>query len=305
MSQEIGLGTLVEHPAWGRGKVVEFRPPHVVVYFPSLAGSDQGARRTLQLVAEQLSVSGEQSDPAFDRVSAGSGKAKKAKPAGGALRPRAPSAQPLEFAVAGFRAEYPGLFQDPKLTSDVLDRKRAAHQRFVELLGEGRGRELLSSGASPEITSSLVEAFRATNIPSPFERMGACDGLKDEAAANRVLKAVLDFVDSPVAETFHGLTEAVGSLPAPARGSRVLTWPNVTILPFLADPSRFMVLKPAIARQTAARMGFDLPYTAFPEWHCYEALQRMASLLRAELSGLGATDYIDVYSFMWVTKGLE
>jgi hypothetical protein len=207
--------------------------------------------------------------------------------------------------VAGFRTEYPGLFLDPKLVSEVLDRKRAAHRRFVELLGEGRGRELLSSGASSEVTSSLVEAYRATNIPSPFERMGACDGLKDGDAASRVLKAVLDFVDSPVADTFQGLTEAIGSLPAPEKGSRVLTWPNVTILPFLADPSRFMVLKPAIARQTAVRMGFDLPYSAFPEWGCYEALQRMGSRLRDELSGLGATDYIDVYSFMWVTKGLE
>jgi hypothetical protein len=303
MSQELELGTLVEHPAWGRGKVVEFRPPHVVIYFPSLAGSDQGPRRTLQLAAEQLSVSAEQSDPAFDRVSAGSGKAR--KPTREPSRPRGPSAQPLEVAIAGFRTEYPGLFEDPKLTSEVLHRKRAARQRFVELLGQGRGRELLGSGASSEVSSSLVEMYRATDIPSPFERMGACDGFKDGAAASRVLKAALDFADSPVAETFQGLTEAIGSLPASARGSRVLTWPNVTILPFLADPSRFMVLKPAIARQTAARMGFDLPYSAFPEWRCYEALQRMGSLLRDELSGLGASDYIDVYCFMWVTKGLE
>ena len=306
MSEAIELGTLVEHPAWGRGKAVEVSSSHVVVHFPSLAGSEQGPRRKLQLTAEQLSVSAVQSDPALDGIRVGPVRVKKPKDgAGGSTTRSKPSALPLEHAVARFRTDYPGLFQDPKLEAEELGYKRKAHARFVELLGDGRGRGLLSSGASSEITSSLVELYRATHIPSAFERMAACEGLKDGAAAARVLESALDLVDSPSSHTFEGLTAAIGGLPMPARGSRVLTWPNVTILPFLADPSRFMVLKPAIARQTAARMGFDLPYSAFPEWHCYEALQRMASLLRDELSGLGAADYVDIYTFMWVTKGLE
>jgi hypothetical protein len=135
--------------------------------------------------------------------------------------------------------------------------------------------------------------------------MAVCDGFKDGAAASRVLKAALDFVDSPGAETFRGLAEAIGSLPVSGRGSKVLTWPNVTLLPFLADPSRFTVLKPAIARQTAARMAFDLQYSASPAWPCYEALQGMSARLREELRGLGAADYLDVQAFMWVTRGLE
>jgi hypothetical protein len=79
----------------------------------------------------------------------------------------------------------------------------------------------------------------------------------------------------------------------------------VTILPFLGDPSRFMVLKPGVAQQMAARMGFDLRYSASPKWQCYEALQRMSARLRDELSGLGAADYVDVQTFMWVTRGVE
>ncbi len=305
MSEVIALGTLVEHSVWGRGKVVELLPSHVVVHFHSLAGSDQGPRRKLQSTAEQLSVSAVQSDPALDGVPVGPPRVRKDKRPGETPAPRGPSARPLEHAVAGFRTEYPGLFLDPKLVSDELSYKRAAHDRFVERLGDGRGRGLLSSGALPEIASILVELYHATNIPHRFEMMAACDGLKDPAAAGRVLKSALDFVDSPAADTFQGLTEAIGSLPAPAKGSRVLTWPNVTILPFLADPSRFMVLKPGVARQTAARMGFDLLYSASPRWHCYEALQRMSARLLGELSGLGATDYVDVQTFMWVTRDLE
>ncbi len=66
MSEAISLGTLVEHTVWGRGKVVEVSSSHVVVHFPSLAASEQGPRRKLQLTAEQLSVSAVQSDPALD-----------------------------------------------------------------------------------------------------------------------------------------------------------------------------------------------------------------------------------------------
>jgi hypothetical protein len=306
MSEVIGPGTLVEHTLWGRGKAVEVTSSHVVVHFPSLAGSEQGPRRKLQLTTEQLSVSAVQSDPELDGIRVGPVKVKRPKGgAGGSATHARPSALPLEHAVARFQADYPGLFQDPKLLGEELDYKRKAHARFVELLGEGRGRELLTSGAPSAITSSLVELYRATHIPSPFERTAACHGLQDGAAAARVLEAALDFLDSPASKTFESLTYAVGSLPAPARGSRVLTWPNVTILPFLADPSRFMALKPGVAQQMAARMGFDLRYTATPRWPCYEALLRMGARLRGELSGLGATDFVDVQTFMWVTRGVE
>jgi len=302
MSQVIGVGVLVEHSVWGRGKVVEVRAPYVMVHFPSLAGSEQGPRRKLQLDADQLSVAPVQSDSALDGVAVGPARVKKAK---ADAAPRGPSAKPLDFAMAGFQAAYPGLFADPKLVVDELGSLRAAHQRFVALFGEGRGREMLRSEALAEIASSLVELYRATGIASPFERMAACDGFKDATAARRVLKGALDFVDAPAADTFQGLTDAIGRLPAPGKGSRVLTWPNVTLLPFLADPSRFMVLKPGIARQMAARMGFDLFYSTSPEWRCYEALQRMFARLRDDLRGLGATDAIDVQTFMWVTRDLE
>ena len=304
MSEAIVLGTLVEHPVWGRGKAVEVTPSHVVVHFPSLAGSEQGPRRKLQLTAEQLSVSAVQSDPELDAIRTGPVRVKKPKGGDSGTRGK-PSALPLEHAVARFQTDYPGFFQDPKLVSEELGFKRKAHARFVELLGEGRGRELLRSGASSGISSSLVELYRATHIPSPFERMAACHGLEDGPAAARVLEAALDFVDSPASNTFESLTHAVGSLPTPPRGSRVLTWPNVTLLPFLADPSRFMVLKPGVAQQMAARMGFDLRYSASPKWQCYEALLRMSARLRDELRGLGAADYVDVQTFMWVTRGLE
>ena len=83
---------------------------------------------------------------------------------------------------------------------------------------------------------------------------------------------------------------AVSSLPAPADGSRVLTWPNVTILPFLAEPTRFMVVKPQITRKMARWMNFDILYSSQVTWHCYERVLQMGEALLDRLEPLGGKD---------------
>jgi hypothetical protein len=135
--------------------------------------------------------------------------------------------------------------------------------------------------------------------------MAARDGLKDDQAAGRLLGALLKFVDAPTPDMFDHLSGAVAGLPAPAEGSRVLTWPNVTILPFLADPTRFIVLKPGASKTIAARMGLDFPYSASPTWYAYEGFQNVAKALLELLRPMGAKDLIDVQSFMWVTRDLD
>jgi hypothetical protein len=135
--------------------------------------------------------------------------------------------------------------------------------------------------------------------------MAANDGLKDHQSAARLLGCLLEFLEHPDAGTFEGLAGAVSSLPAPADGSRVLTWPNVTILPYLADPSRFIVLKPDASKRIAARIGADIVYSSQIAWHTYSAFLDVSKELLERLAPLGARDYIDVQSFMWVTRDLE
>ena len=85
----------------------------------------------------------------------------------------------------------------------------------------------------------------------------------------------------------------------------MLTWPNVTLLPFLAEPKKYMALKPTNTELMAARMNFDLRYNARPNWSTYEAMQRMSAFLMQRLGPLGAKDMIDVQAFMWVTRDLK
>jgi hypothetical protein len=84
----------------------------------------------------------------------------------------------------------------------------------------------------------------------------------------------------------------------------VHTWPIVTLLPFLADPAKFLALKPTNTELIAARMAFDLKYDSTPNWETYDATLRMAAQLLGRLQQIGAKDMIDVQQFMVVTKDL-
>lgn len=153
------------------------------------------------------------------------------------------SKQPSRFT---FRAE---------LIRRELQYKRDAHREFVTRFGARGGRELFDAGDLSAVAEGLSKLYQATNIPFRFEIMAASDGLRDVHAAGRLLDGLLLFLDRPDAESFDRFASAVGSLPAPAEGSRVLTWPNVTILPFLADPTRFMVLKRDLSRRICSGDG--------------------------------------------------
>lgn len=305
MATTIAPGALVEHSVWGRGKALEVDPPYVSAHFPSLQATPQGPVRKLQLTAPQLSLSAVQSDPALDHVSLPSKERKTT-----VRRPKQPpkpvvAVHTLDQTIAWFETAFPGRFADERLMRDEIAPRRLAHDLFVARFGEGRGARLLEDASHDVIADGLKDLYRATNVSSRFEAKAATEGLSDGAAAARVLEALLALLQTPDAASFDALVNAVGALPAPAAGSRVLTWPNVTVLPFLADPARFMVLKPDISKLTAARLGVDLAYSSPPAWRTYETLLGMSADLLARLAPLGARDYIDVQSFLWVTRDLD
>jgi len=292
-------GTLVEHAVWGRGKVLELRSPNAQAYFPSLEPAAGGPVRLVQLA--MLTPSKVQSDPAFDGIPE---TLSRSKPGARARRPPKRPENDLARALDWFAEEYPGRFADPRLVADEITGKRKAHELFVDRLGGDAGRALLASGNLAEVATLLDALYHSTNIPSRFEVMATHDGLKSPDAAGRVLEGLLAFLDAPAPRTFAGLTDAVGALPAPAKGSRVLTWPTVTILPFLADPVRFIVTKPEIMKQAAGRMAIDLLYSSAVTWDTYHRVLDMSHRLLELLRPLGAVDFVDTQSFIWVTRRL-
>ena len=305
MANEFSEGQIVEHRAWGRGKVVIVEPPYMTIQFPSLGADPDASRRKLQLVTDFVTVSSVKSDPDLDAIETGPVARRRGGRAGGApTRRRKSITTNLEAAIEWFKGAHPGLFEDPKLVSDEIKAKREGHAVFAKHFGKGQARQLLAAQNFKAIAEGLTLVYGATNIPSVFEIRAIKNGLADEAAAGRLLEALQGFLDAPGAEAFAKLTEAVGSLPAATAGSRVLTWPNVTVVPFLADPARFVVLKPEASQKIAGRMDRDLLYSTAPSWPVYEDFLRLSADLLTALRPLGAKDYIDVQSFLWVTRDL-
>ena len=175
---------------------------------------------------------------------------------------------------------------------------------FQVNFGEGRGAAMVDEGKHAEIASTLDGMYRATNILSPFEVKAVHKAfVKGDESATKVLGTTLAFIANPGQPTFKAMAEAVSQLPAD--GGKVHTWPIVTLLPFLADPKRFLPLKPTNTELIAARMEVNLKYDTTPNWESYDAFLRMSSSLLTRLAQIGAKDMIDVQQFMWITRDVE
>ena len=293
------VGILVEHTVWKRGKVIEIISPYAIIHFPALANSPQGPQRKLREDAPQLTKSSVQSDPELDGVETGPAKPKKA-----AKRKVKDLSNGIDEAIAWFQETYPAKFDDEKFTDNDLRNKRSAAEVFKANFGEGRGAAMVDQGKHAEIASTLDGIFRATNVLSPFEIKAVHKAFaKGEESSTKVLGQTMAFMSNPTMQSFKHMAEAVSQLPAD--GGKVHTWPIVTLLPFLADPNRFIALKPTNTELIAARMSMDLKYDTTPNWETYDAFLRMATALLEKLKPLGAKDLIDVQQFMWVTRELN
>ena len=293
------VGVLVEHTVWQRGKVIEILSPYAIIHFPALADSPQGPQRKLREDAAQLTKSSVQSDPALDAIETGPGKPKKVS-----KRKVKDLQNLLHETLQWFEANYPAKYDDEKFVDNDLRNKRAAAEVFQVNFGEGRGAAMVDEGKHAEIASTLDGMYRATNILSPFEVKAVHKAfVKGDESATKVLGATLAFIANPGQPTFKAMAEAVSQLPAD--GGKVHTWPIVTLLPFLADPKRFLPLKPTNTELIAARMEVNLKYDTTPNWETYDAFLRMSKSLLDRLAQIGAKDLIDVQHFMWITKDVE
>ena len=293
------VGVLVEHTVWQRGKVIEILSPYAIIHFPALADSPQGPQRKLREDAAQLTKSSVQSDPTLDAIETGPGKPKKIS-----KRKVKDLQHLLDETLQWFDQTYPAKFEDEKFIDNDLRNKRAAAEVFQVNFGEGRGAAMVDEGKHAEIASTLDGMYRATNILSPFEVKAVHKAfVKGDESATKVLGCTLAFIANPGQPTFKAMAEAVSQLPAD--GGKVHTWPIVTLLPFLADPKRFLPLKPTNTELIAARLEVNLKYDTTPNWETYDAFLRMSKSLLDRLAQIGAKDMIDVQHFMWITKDVE
>ena len=294
VTENIQVGTLVVHDKFGLGKVLLLDEGFVSIYFKDIEGEPKDAVKRLSLAVAKLTRAETQLDPILDNLPPMISGGKVVPPE----RVRLTEQQAVDLFIRDYRS-----FEDAKYLRWERNYKWNAHLKVREELIDGSGRRLVDQDPKDELPKLMSGLIHSTNLPATQEKIRLTDALKERGSAQLFGKPLLHFVDAPSADSFEALVEAVGSLPA-KDGQRVLTWPVVTILPFLAAPAQHMFLKPKVTQRVADVFMFDLLYDSRPTWATYQRLLALSEILLNRLRPLGARDFIDVQSFMWIVEGI-
>jgi hypothetical protein len=191
-------------------------------------------------------------------------------------------------------------FPDQKYIDWERGYKAEAHERWAEVLNQNAYRALLRAGKFEEIAARAVRIESRTNLLFSFEKMALRDAVKSPAGARLFAEGLYDYLYGPgdLEARFSRWRDIVGKLPR--RQTRVLTWPVLTVFPFIAQPDRHIFLKPNVTRTAAKNYGFDFSYRSRPEWATYKSLLDFAETVRTDLEEMKPRDMIDLQSFIWV-----
>jgi hypothetical protein len=191
---------------------------------------------------------------------------------------------------------------DPTYLDWERDYKWETHLRWEESLGRRDFQRLLKEREFELIatTALRVEQRSRHSMIFSFEKMALRDAVRSPEGARAFAEGLFDLLhgSGSLPQRFDIWVETVANLPR--KGTRVLTWPAVTVFPFIAQPERHIFFKPIVTRKAAAAYDYELPYESRPSWNVYAALLDFAERLRRDLADLKPRDMIDLQSFMWV-----
>jgi len=201
---------------------------------------------------------------------------------------------------AKFLHYFPKGFRDPLYEDWERGYKWAAHKRWAETLDQASFRKLLIAEKHHEIAAHVVAIEARTNLLFSFEKMALRDAVRPIGGARAFAQGLYDFLHGTrdMEKRFLQWCEVLAALPR--RQTRVLTWPVVTVLGFIAQPAHHIFLKPTVTRKAAEALGLRFDYHSRPSWEVYAELLRLAGDVRKDLRELRPRDMIDIQSFLWV-----
>ena len=200
---------------------------------------------------------------------------------------------------------FPKGFRDQKYIDWERNYKWEAHLSWVEQLNRKEYEQLLSRRKYNEIALRAARIETKTNLLFSFEKMALRDAIKTPAGARDFAKGLYDYVygSETMRARFERFAETLASLPR--RQTRVLTWPLQTVFGFLANPDRFIFLKPRVTKIGAEKYGFPFAYQSTPNWKTYKSYLDFAEQVRVDTAELQPRDFIDLQSFIWVLGSEE
>ena len=218
---------------------------------------------------------------------------------GSASRPRRISREAMRCRRK-FLQFYPGGYRDPDYVELERSYKWNAHEKWSTTLDRIAYRSLLRSRKYHEIARAAVAIESRTNLLFSFEKMAIRDAVHGLSGARTFATALYEYLygAGPDDTRFENWCAAIEALPR--RQTRVLTWPIVTVFPFIARPDRYIYLKPTVTREASKAYSFDFHYESRPNWPTYASLVSFAEQVRRDTRDLRPRDMIDLQSFIWV-----
>lgn len=200
---------------------------------------------------------------------------------------------------------FPDGFKDQRHIDWEVTYKMIAHDLWVELLNEDQYKALLRSRDFDEIVNRALRVEAKTNFLFSFEKMALRDGVKTKDGARIFSEGLFQLLHErgPLKERFVQWIVSIGELPR--KKSRVLSWPVVTLFPFVAQPTKHILLKPTAMRNAAFELGYELDYSSKPNFQTYDRLLHLSELIKIELADLKPNKHLDTQSFLYVIGSAE
>jgi hypothetical protein len=195
---------------------------------------------------------------------------------------------------------FPQGFQDETYLAWERDYKWQAHLQWQADLNKDEYLRLLNKRRFSDIAARAVRIESRTNLLFSFEKMALRDAVRERKGARLFALELFEFLYGATTEAtaFERWCDAVGELPR--KQTRVLTWPIVTVMGFIAQPAKHIFLKPTVTRIAAREYGYDFRYESRPSWRTYKDLLDFAAVCRRDLRDLMPRDMIDLQSYIWV-----
>jgi hypothetical protein len=177
----------------------------------------------------------------------------------------------------------------------------AAAQWRRNIGGKDALRAALDADGHEQVAAAAVRIESGRPLLFSFEKMALRDAvLRSPDGARRFSEGLYDWLYGPGTEAVRFDRWAATVAALPRRGTRVATWPVITVFGPMARPRTHMFVKPLTTKRAAAAYGYDLAYSSKPGWSTYGAVLDFARTVRDDLADLGPRDLIDVQSFIWV-----
>lgn len=198
----------------------------------------------------------------------------------------------MDGAIARFLEFMPGGLRGERSVSQERDYKLSASRELNSVL------PLEAALEATEADAAAVRKARVwLNILAPFESMHMKTVLENSEGP-AFLRAAAKFASGQYAAGAQGMENALKKY---GRQS----WPKATYFGYLWRPAANMFCKPTVTQDFAQRIGHEFQYVYDPDISepVYKSLMDLADRTLAATRSLGAEDYIDVQSFIYVVGG--